>query len=304
MILVCALALVILTPIAYLVGLALYAHTRRVRHDLAMLDLNRAQRRVYLTRVIYADTQGVYPLLWDGQLCLDPSRGVVFTLEGVQSLTPDLAQPEQIARALRAGGGWPRVPLPEAPQSVVEQAQVLPSRVPLIGLLDRPPSLQGLVLGVALDQGGNLQIVKESMVRLVHIAVGGSSGWGKSVFLRALAYQLAQAVEKPALALVDLEGVTFAPFAQSERLLWPVADTEADALAVFRALADELDRRKGLYAAYPGVDSLAAYNRTCDEPLPAIVCLVDEATALLGDKSVESAARTLASGLTSTLTIA
>jgi DNA phosphorothioation-dependent restriction protein DptH len=76
-------------------------------------------------------------------------------------------------------------------------------------------------------------------------------------------------------------------------LLYPIADTEADSLAVFDALKDELDRRKGLFANHPGVDSLASYNRVASEPVQPIVCLTDEATALLGDKGVENAVRTL-----------
>jgi S-DNA-T family DNA segregation ATPase FtsK/SpoIIIE len=135
--------------------------------------------------------------------------------------------------------------------------------------------------------------VKADMGRLVHVAVGGSSGWGKSVFLRSLAFQLAQSVDKVDLALIDLEGATFAPFAECSRLLWPVADTEQDALASFGALTDEMDRRKALYAAFPGVDSLRTYNARAGDPLPPVVALVDEATALLSDKSVENAIRTL-----------
>jgi len=61
-----------------------------------------------------------------------------------------------------------------------------------------------------------------------------------------------------------------------------------------RELSDELDRRKELFARFPGVDSLSAYNRQADEPLPPVVTLVDEATALLDDKRVENALRTLA----------
>jgi len=131
------------------------------------------------------------------------------------------------------------------------------------------------------------------MCQMVHVAVGGSSGWGKSTFLRALAYQLALSAEPVDLVMVDLEGATLAPFAECGRLLWPVADTERDALAVFSELMGEMDRRKALYAGHPGVDSLQAYNAEADEALTPVVCLTDEATALLADKGVESALRTL-----------
>jgi DNA segregation ATPase FtsK/SpoIIIE-like protein len=54
-----------------------------------------------------------------------------------------------------------------------------------------------------------------------------------------------------------------------------------------------MDRRRELYQEYPGVDSLAAYNSRAPEPLRPVVCLVDEATALLQDASAEAAIRTL-----------
>lgn len=181
-----------------------------------------------------------------------------------------------------------------------------PERVMLRDLAPEPATLSGLVLGVTVSDGpspgtgvGNAQIrpVVAALADLVHIAIGGSSGWGKSVFLRALALQLATAVEPCSLALIDLEGVTFAPFGHAARLLWPVADAEASGLAIMAALVKEMDRRKELYSAYPGVDSLAAYNHKVasnSEPLAPTVCLIDEATALLSDRSVHNAARTLA----------
>jgi hypothetical protein len=176
----------------------------------------------------------------------------------------------------------------------VEQASpVWPSRVPLSGILDGPPSVRNLALGVTVREDGRSEIVKADMGQLVHVAVGGSSGWGKSVFLRALAFQLAQSVEPVDIALVDLEGATFAPFAECSRLLYPVADTEREALAIFQALMGEMDRRKALYSEYPGVDSLATYNARASEPLAPVVALVDEATALVTDKPVENAIRTL-----------
>jgi DNA segregation ATPase FtsK/SpoIIIE-like protein len=114
------------------------------------------------------------------------------------------------------------------------------------------------------------------------------------VFLKALALQLATAAEPVHMAMVDLEGVTFSAFATCSRLLWPVAETEGQALAIMALLVEEMDRRSLLFREYPGVDSLAAYNaRAGDEPLVPVVALIDEATALLSDRSVQNAARTL-----------
>jgi hypothetical protein len=191
-----------------------------------------------------------------------------------------------LAAGTSSGGQWRDVtegqPLP-----------ALPTNVPLTSLLPGQPSARSLALGVTMQEGGRPEIVRADMSRLVHVAVGGSSGWGKSVFLRSMAYQLAQSSEPVDLVLIDLEGVTFAPFARCGRLLYPVADTEQAALAIFQALTQEMDRRRDLYQQFPGVDSLMAYNVRADESLRPVVCLVDEATALLQDSGVESAIRTL-----------
>lgn len=158
-----------------------------------------------------------------------------------------------------------------------------------------PPSLHRLALGVTVDESGQQQSVTASLAEMVHVAVGGSSGWGKSVFLKSLALQLATAAEPVCLAMVDLEGVTFSAFATCGRLLWPVAETEGQALAIMALLVEEMDRRSQLFREVPGVDSLAAYNARAggDEPLAPWVALIDEATALLSDRGVLNAARTL-----------
>ncbi len=202
-----------------------------------------------------------------------------------------------LPRALHSlGGGSGGNGDGQAPPALSEPVEFpYPAEVSLANLLTDGPSLERLALGVTVDQAtGQTEIVRAAMSRLVHIAVGGSSGWGKSVFLRALGYQLALAAEPCDLAMIDLEGATFAPFARCGRLLYPVADNEPDAQAILEELVGELDRRRELYQQHPGVDSLGAYNARVGAPLPAIVCLMDEATALLGDRQVQNATRTLA----------
>ncbi|MBU0492749.1 MAG: hypothetical protein KKB13_12950 [Chloroflexi bacterium] len=297
-------ALGVALAVIYQIGLGAWQRWHVIQLDLATrrltVDAQRVtvdQARLQITQQVQADPQGVYPMLWDGQHLLDPNRGLVMSLPGgVEALTPALVQIEGMARLLRAAGGWP--PGRAAPSVLDESPPVMvnwPGMVKLADLLTAQPTYQSLVLGVHLDgAGAGQELVKSSMHELVHVAVGGSSGWGKSVFLRSLAYQLAISVDPVDLVLVDLEGVTFAPFVHCDRLLWPVADTEEAARIVCEALTDELDRRKAAFGEHPGVDSLAAYNRLADAPLAPVVCLVDEATALLGDKGVESALRTLA----------
>lgn len=168
----------------------------------------------------------------------------------------------------------------------------LPEQVNLLNLLTTGSSLERIVLGVTANETG-LEVVTAPLYQLVHIAIGGSSGWGKSMLLRALAFQLVTAPELCQLAFIDLEGITFAPFAQSDRLRYTIADTEQTALAVLADLVGEMNRRRELFNAYPGCDSLNSYNALAAQPLPTITLMVDESTALLSDKAVETALRTL-----------
>jgi DNA segregation ATPase FtsK/SpoIIIE-like protein len=133
------------------------------------------------------------------------------------------------------------------------------------------------------------------MPSLVHIAVGGSSGWGKSVFVQSLAWQLLNAQEAPDLAAIDLEGVTLNVLANSDRLLYPLASTEQDAVGVLQGVTAEIERRKALFSqAGAGVASLDQYNAvTQGDHLKPVVLLVDEATALLENKNVEGALKTV-----------
>lgn len=284
--------------VVYVILLNLYKHTKVVLHELKMLALDREtrQRILHTPDRIYPDASGAYPMLQEpcGGRVLDADRGLVYNRDGLLTASPEVhkaAALRRIVQSLQVNiGSEAATRMLEAP---APQPVSLPAEIPLRSILTEP-DIKSLVLGQTINGDGQAETVRADMGKLVHIAVGGSSGWGKSVFLRALAYQLALSRTPTDLAMIDLEGATLAPFARCGRLLYPIAENEVDALAVLKALEDELERRKGLYARYPGVDCLDAYNAQADESLVPLVAVVDEATALLGDKSVEGTLRTLA----------
>lgn len=249
-------------------------------------------------RLVRPTEAGLFPIVDLGQGALyDPNRDNA----GAHPVIAAAALDVQRTAALTHGGNvqihWherassPATVPAETPATL---RAVLPERLPLRALMHEPVTLARLVLGVAVDdQSGQLSPVTGDMSDLVHIAVGGSSGWGKSVFLRSLAYQMVVAQESPDLVAIDLEGVTLSPLANSPRLLFPLADNEPDARAVLEGVREELERRKRLYAEFPGVDSLATYNARTRDPLRPLIILCDEATALLGDSDVEDALRSV-----------
>lgn len=148
-------------------------------------------------------------------------------------------------------------------------------------------TLSNIVLGMTLE-GGTPRTISAPLESLVHIALAGSSGWGKSGLIKVLAYQLVSAPEPVELVFIDLEGVTFGTFAQSAKLRYPIIDDKRDIVAVLNDMVGEIEKRKKLFQQFPSIDKLSEYNRLVANPLPPIVCLIDEAGSLLADKGVEN----------------
>ena len=142
--------------------------------------------------------------------------------------------------------------------------------------VDLPSWRAGVVqLGVDMHH----RPVTASWDDLGHVLVGGMTRYGKSNFLRVLAYQAAQ--EDFRLALADPDGRTFPRFAGHAALLAPVGETPEGCVGVLDTVLEEIRRRAALYAALPAQpDTLEAYNRHAQEPLPRILVMVDEYNSL------------------------
>lgn len=165
-----------------------------------------------------------------------------------------------------------------------------PLSVNLLDLLPNGSSFHRVVLGLHITEDGSQEIITAAMDELTHIAVGGTSGWGKSVCLRSLAYQMASCPEPTKLVFIDSDDMTFSAFKSSDRLLYPVADNAPDAEAIVSELTAEMGNRKVLFAQHTTVEKLSDYNRVSNTPLPYILLFCDEATSLLkANKSLEQA---------------
>jgi hypothetical protein len=157
------------------------------------------------------------------------------------------------------------VPLLEAPKT-------LPSRIELSQLLTEKPSLNNLILGVTEGD----EIVRDSLKSLTHVAIGGSTRWGKSIFLQMLLYQIALAREETKLYLADLGGTTFVDFGL------PYASTLGEVESMVIQVMNETEARKDLYKATGrGIKSLDMYNSITGDNLPHIVMAIDEALYLM-----------------------
>ncbi|HEY83699.1 MAG TPA: hypothetical protein G4N96_01100 [Chloroflexi bacterium] len=163
-----------------------------------------------------------------------------------------------------------------------ETAAVLPQHLDLLPLIDgQSPSLNRVIIGQTVDEAGQLETLTMPLTEMVHVGMVGSSGWGKSVGVQSLALQLALASETLEMVFIDLEGVTSAPFQRLNRLRYPIAETEKDAVAILNDLKGEMDRRMSLFSPHR-VQKVSDYNALTDvTPLPFIAVFIDEATSIL-----------------------
>lgn len=168
--------------------------------------------------------------------------------------------PGHVAPALRAAGEV-RAALGSDLVRVYAQGGAVAVELPRwarspVGLADLPAP-RGLVLPLGLDSRTGSPVALD-LAAAPHVLAGGQTGSGKSTALRVLAYQLARAGAR--LALADSDADTWGPFARAAALAWPVAEAPADIRALVLAVAGELGKR--------------------DPAGPPLVLLVDEVQTL------------------------
>jgi DNA segregation ATPase FtsK/SpoIIIE-like protein len=154
----------------------------------------------------------------------------------------------------------------------------LPSSNPRTGCSQIP-------LGV--DLTGRLRLADLSQPENAHILVAGTTGSGKSEWLRSVIAGLI-ATNTPQtlrLVLIDPKRNAFNWLQGSPFLHIPIVyPDEQSAVEVLQQLVDEMERRYQQFAEVKA-DTLADFNRQSKSPAPRIVCICDEyADLLLRDK--------------------
>jgi len=288
-------------------GRAVYRAGLRVFDDVTERITRQAQRKLTREHIadqnalrrlreIKPDDRGRFPLLFGTNGILrDPNTLRKFTLDVVCEVRPWLEDVDARVRALVAAGGWPT---PATAQAMIPEAAIGGSAWRSVTLADLmgsygKPSYHRLLLGETLDQAtGERRPVTGDMSDFVHVILTGSTGWGKSTALEAMAKQLALGGDCD-LAFVDYGVNTFGMLA--DHGLFPIADTPGAAVALFKVLVQEMHKRRSAMAEYPQVKRLDQYNEIAGAGLRPLVVFCDEASSLL-DKS--SDARELVRDLT------
>lgn len=187
----------------------------------------------------------------------------------------------------------------KAESAIAELPQLqppLPEQVNLADYVTGETSLRHIFLGIGRLPSGQVQPISAPLSRLVHIAIAGSSGFGKSTCMQSLGYQVLNARERPTTVMIDSQGVTFTPFEGDSRLLYPLASELEDVRAILAELVTEMDKRKTLFARWRGIDSLDKYNAAVveQERLPTVPIFFDEFGLVSDDKDIAGYVKKLA----------
>lgn len=169
----------------------------------------------------------------------------------------------------------------------------------LVSLFDRIDEREAgsIIMGIAEDES----LVQVPITQIFHHLVGGMSGWGKSVYLRGMVYQLLKEADTSPIqiGLADIENNTFPEFLSKNHINW-YASNGIEIEQMTATMLKEVERRKTLYEAMRGgtPKDVERYNtlaiREGKEALPIIVLVYDEFSAFMASRVQSQHKRILA----------
>lgn len=151
-----------------------------------------------------------------------------------------------------------------------------------------PQAAVKIAIGVNLE--GQLVEADLSDPNTCHFLIAGTTGSGKSEFLRSLLLSLLvrHSPNHLRIALVDPKRVTFPEFEQVAWLYSPVAKDSNCVIELMERLVKEMEKRYQLFEAVSCAD-LSTYNQQASQLLPRIVCLFDEYADFMANKETRTA---------------
>jgi hypothetical protein len=138
---------------------------------------------------------------------------------------------------------------------------------------------RGMCLPIGVGSDG---AVWRGLADIGHILIVGTTGSGKSTWLHSALASLLTSCgpDRLRLALIDPKRSEFTAWAGVPHLMADIANTEAQAGKLLAELVTEIDRRGDLMAGAFCRD-VGAYNHKAADPLPYILCVIDECLDLV-----------------------
>jgi S-DNA-T family DNA segregation ATPase FtsK/SpoIIIE len=218
-----------------------------------------------------------------------PHRGVTF--RKIKNLSEDLQI--QIGfdtpPLIQNQAGYVSVDIPrEDPQIAFFEQYLSPSSSKFNPVKDE------FKIALGIDIEGNLIEADLSDSNSCHFLVGGTTGSGKSEFLRSvlLSLLIRHDPENLKIVLVDPKRVTFPQFERIPWLYKPIIKEEELAISLMEELVEEMERRYQILEANKCPD-LTIYNQKIghkqNKVIPRIVCIFDEYADFMAEKGTRQA---------------
>lgn len=178
--------------------------------------------------------------------------------------------------------GYVSVDIPRKDRQFIDFNQYYPKQTHL------PPEPLKIAIGINLE--GQLLEVDLSDANTCHFLIGGTTGSGKSEFLRSLLMSMLiqYSPQWLKIILVDPKRVTFPEFESSPWLYQPIIKDDNDAIVVMEELVEEMEKRYRIFEK-TRVTNIQQYNQSQSSHLPRLVCIVDEYADLMVEKTTRTA---------------
>lgn len=155
---------------------------------------------------------------------------------------------------------------------------------------EKTPPDAAVKIAIGIDLDGQLIEADLSDPNTCHFLVGGTTGSGKSEFLRSLLLSLLyrHSPDQLKIALVDPKRVTFPEFAQMRWLYSPVVKDSESAIKLMTELVAEMEARYQRFEL-AGCADIHSYNqKKIKNSLPRIVCIFDEYADFMAEKETRN----------------